>query len=350
MKPESTERHGDVAWTGTHITLEHVGAALAVCTKDGALVGATPSALSLLERAGIATGTLPCRLPLLWERLRSAAPGEAIDWRPPHSDVDGVRLGCTRHALGETHVVVVMREISDKHVALAQQLHRQRLEATGRLVAQIVHDLRAPLASIVFDAEVLAGRSAELDAFGLRPTVDAVRRAADRLRKAVDGLLDFAKLGPPAEMEADIVEAVERAVSLLRPAVRCSPHRIEVALGSEPLRVCAPPLVVEQILVNLTLNAMEAASRAVTVRITAVLLDETVRVTVEDDGPGMTAEARARAFEPFFTTKPQNSGLGLTSSRDAALDSGGDLRLEPSDVGARFVLVLPSSKERSRSR
>ncbi|WP_394829678.1 sensor histidine kinase [Pendulispora albinea] len=347
---ESTEHHGDTAWTGTHIALEHVGAALAVCTKDGELVGATPSARSLLQRVGIATDMLPCRLPLLWDRLRSAAPGEAIDWRPPHSEIDGLRLGCTRHALGDEHMVVVMREISDKHMALAQQLHRQRLEATGRLVAQIVHDLRAPLASIVFDAEVMAGRGAELDALGLRATVDTVRRAADRLRKAVDGLLDFAKLGPPAEMDADVAEAVERTISLLRPAVRGSPHRIEVALGAERLRVRAPPLVVEQILVNLTLNAMEAARRSLTVRISAVRRGEMVRVTVEDDGPGMTAEARARAFEPFFTTKPKNSGLGLTSSRDAALDSGGDLRLEPSDVGARFVLVLPSSKERSHWR
>ncbi|WP_394841960.1 HAMP domain-containing histidine kinase [Pendulispora brunnea] len=337
---ESTDWLEEPAWTGTHLALKHAGAALAVCTREGLLVGATPSAYSLLARVGIATSTIPCKLPLLWERLEASAQGEAIDWRPPNSDVDGIRLGCTRHALGGAYFLIVMREISDKHVTLVQQLHRQRLEATGRLVAQIVHDLRAPLASIVFDAEVLVDRGAELAPAALRATGLAVRRAADRLRKTVDGLLGFAKLGPQSESEADLAECIERTCSLLRPSLRNGGHRIDVALAPSARSVQVPPLVVEQILVNLVMNALEAARAPVTVKITTSRTADTIRIVVQDDGPGMSAESRARAFEPFFTTKQKNSGLGLTASRDAALDVGGDLRIEPSEQGARFVITL----------
>ncbi|WP_394831289.1 HAMP domain-containing histidine kinase [Pendulispora rubella] len=339
---ESTDWLEEPAWNGTHLALKHAGAALAVCSREGLLVGATPSAFSLLARVGISTRKIPCPLPLLWERLETSPPGEAIDWRPPNSDVDGIRLGCTRHALGGAYFLVVMREISDKHVTLAQQLHRQRLEATGRLVAQIVHDLRAPLASIVFDAEVLADRGRELDPTALHTTALALRRAADRLRKTVDGLLGFAKLGPPAESHADLGEAVERTCSLLRPSLRNGGHRIEVDLSPNARCVQASPLVVEQILVNLVMNAVEAAQAPITIRIATWRMTHKVRIVVQDNGPGMSAESRARAFEPFFTTKPRNSGLGLTASRDAALDAGGDLRIESSDQGACFAITLPS--------
>jgi len=103
----------------------------------------------------------------------------------------------------------------------------------------------------------------------------------------------------------------------------------------------ANPIVVEQILVNLVLNALESdpAPREVSIDITS--RDGLCCVVVEDDGPGIADSLRETVFEPFFTTKTQGTGIGLTSAREAARELGGDLSLEPSGSGARFCLWLP---------
>ncbi|MFO0571423.1 MAG: ATP-binding protein [Polyangiaceae bacterium] len=102
--------------------------------------------------------------------------------------------------------------------------------------------------------------------------------------------------------------------------------------------------MVEQMLVNLVMNAAEASSRPQRIDLVAVPDRERgsiVRVRVTDAGPGVPEELRDRVFEPFFTTKPKGTGIGLTTAREAARDLGGDLVLEDSDRGACFAVLLP---------
>ncbi len=338
------------SWTGTHVCLEDIGGSMAICTLSGTLVGATPSARAVLRRLEIPS-TIPAKLPdSLWTQLATTPMGEATQWRPPSATTDAC-LGCTRHALGASHILLFMREVSQKQLALVQRLHQQRLEATGRLVASIAHDLRAPLASIVFNSEVLTRGTAQLEPHVLREILGEIGTASKRLRRAIDGLLDFARLGPPVVSNVGVREVIDRAAGLLRSALRDGGHEVRITVHEDAAWARGNPLVVEQIIVNLIVNAIEGASGPTQVAITASSVVDTsherIEIAVHDDGPGVPVELHQRIFEPFFTTKPNGSGLGLTTAREAANDLGGDLRLEPTTHGAKFVVTLVAGEPAS---
>lgn len=333
----------EAAWDGTRLRLDRLGGAVAVCSTEGALLAATPAATSLLRRLGVSVDPLPSPLPApLWNELATTPLGEATQWRP--APTEDACLGCTRYALGEHWIVLLMREVSEKHVQISQRMHRQRLETTGRLVASIAHDLRAPLSSILFNAEALAATSTHLSAAELGAAYRDISVASQRLRRTIDGLLDFARLGPPVDVEVEIPEIVERVQGLVGVSLRDGRHKLSIHIEDHARRVRGNPLVLEQALVNLVVNAIEACpAGGATIHVRAERAANGTHIIVADDGQGIVPEARARVFEPFFTTKPNGTGLGLTTAREAMRAIGGDLLLESSAWGARFVIVVPAA-------
>src|SRR5690349_6015977 len=175
--------------------------------------------------------------PTLWRELGRTPLGEAIEWRPPGSGAFGI-LGFSMYRLGESHRMLQMREISLKHLELSRRLHQQRLEAIGRVVAMVTHDLRAPLTSIVFNVDLLSTHPERFVGPALTNLATELRSASDRLRWTVDGLLDFARLGPPLSLEVDLAEVLGRVSGLTRPMLRDGSHRLvtHVAKGAERVR------------------------------------------------------------------------------------------------------------------
>lgn len=319
----------------SYLRLRDIGVAMAVLDGHGALVSATPAASHLLHRFQLPTeprAVLPARLAY---ELATAPLGEAIIWRHPSTDVGAV-LGCTRYGLGSEHLLLLMREITEQQRALSRRLHRQRLEATGRLISHIAHDLRAPLSSIVYSVDVLAkgAQSEELD---------TIRFAADALRDTIAGLLDFVRLGPPVASTQSLGRTFERISGLLRPAFRRGRHELAVALHEEAVCVRGNTIALEQIFLNLLVNATESRPERVHVVVTSEQAPgRMVVVRVSDDGPGIPVERRDQVFDEFVTSKPNGTGLGLTVAREAATSLGGSLTLEASDHGCCFAVSLPA--------
>ena len=226
-------------------------------------------------------------------------------------------------------------------------MHQQRLEETGKLVAHIAHELRTPLASIVYNADVLGHRELG-SAKGL---VDDIQLAAETLRRTIAGLLDYVRLGPPVESTMSLRELWDRVSSLLRPMFRSGDHQLVMSLHEPDLRVIGNPITLEQVFVNLVVNAIEASTHPARIEITSspVPADrprtwrakDVVLVSVQDDGPGIPLERRDSIFEAFVTSKANGTGLGLTLAREAAASIGGHLALDPCASGCRFGVVLP---------
>jgi len=331
------------------IDLAHVGGAFAVCDREGRVVGGSPNGMELLTRMGVNLATLPAPIaPELWSRLGSYGVGEAIQWRATASanassdgDAD-LLLGCTRYRSGNDAWLLVMREISEKQNTLAQRFHKERLESLGRLVATTVHDLRAPLSSVIFGIDVLATRANDLPAERMTEIVSDVRTAAFHLRSTIDCLMDFVRLGPPQPGEVSIKQVCARLQSLARPQLRTGPHELVVNLPEDHL-VRGNPLAMEQILINLIVNSIEAATQPITISISASVEDFWLRVLVEDNGPGIRPEDRLHVFSPMFTTKTEGVGLGLTSARELARSLRGDVLLTRWTDGAAFAVLLPLS-------
>jgi signal transduction histidine kinase len=324
--------------TVSSVALQHCSAALLVCDSSGRVLGATPSAHQLLSSAGVDLTALP--LPLAaetWSALSAAAPGEETHWRPDTGPE--LVISCVRHHLGDGWLLI-LSEVSAKQSELASRLHDRRLASLGRVVATAVHDLRAPLSSIVFGVDVLARDASALSQERAREIISDVRAASFCLRETIDLLLNFLRLGPHTATAVSIDQVLSRMQSLLRPQLRMSPHELEVHV-SEDVRVAGNLPTLEQIFVNLVVNSLEAAARPTKVCVSTCVEGERLCVLVEDNGPGIPAEQRKRVFDPMFSTKEQGIGLGLTSARESARSVGGDLELVRWTNGASFAVYLP---------
>lgn len=324
------------------VDFAQIEAPLILCSAKGDVLVATPSALELLRRLEVVVEHA-FRLPNgLWIALDRVPAGKSIEWRPPGSHLV---LGCTRYRASDGYLLT-MKEVSDVHAAQSRRLHRQRLESTGRLVASIAHELRNPVASIVYSADLLATYGPDIPRETLAETMSEMVAASSRVQATVAGLLDYARLGPTISVPVALDDVLTRAQGFLRSLYREGSHRMRVALDPDASVVRGNTLSVEQIFVNLLLNAAEAASKPVTVRISSELVDVArgepmVRISVQDDGIGIAPALRHTVFEPFFTTREEGTGLGLNNAREAAESLGGSLVLEPSEVGACFVVMLP---------
>jgi len=336
------------------LRLDDIGAPIAVLDDQSCVLAATPSATALLARFQLAT-TLPAALPAVLARELATAPyGVPVVWRS-RAELDAV-LGCTRYELGADRCLLLMREITEQQRALSQRLHQQRLQETGRLAALMAHDLRSPLSSIVYNVDLLQHR-VELASPNVRELLRETQLAADQMRRTIAGMLDFVRLGPPVTGAQTLREIFERVSSLLRPVFRAGSHELTIALHDADVRVRGNPLTVEQIFVNLLVNATEAADRPVRIAIGSEhvaaaapgerpwrAVDDMVRIRIADDGPGIPAELAATVFEPFVTTKPHGTGLGLTIAREAAQSLGGQLALEATTPGCTVAVVLPVAR------
>jgi signal transduction histidine kinase len=228
--------------------------------------------------------------------------------------------------------------------AIHYAIERKMLdEAKSQFIARAAHELRTPLAVLAGLGETIATNFDKLAEDELDVILRSLNRQAKRAGTLIGQLLDLsqAELGRISlHMERlDMASLVSAGLEAAPP-----PDGVEVSVAVEPgLEVEGDALRLEQILTNLITNAYKHGARSVS--IAAERAAEGVRVAVSDDGPGIMEDMREELFEPFVRgprTDTEGAGLGLAISRRLAEAMHGDLRLEESEVGACFVLVLPS--------
>ncbi len=284
-------------------------------------------------------------------------------------DQPSLRPGPTKHyevrssPLYDEHGEVIgglalTRDITDRR-QLEEELRRsQKMEASGRLAGGIAHDFNNLLTAIRGFTELFGERSDDEDA---RRYAGEITKAADQAAVLVHQLLSFGRrqmLQPQVlSLNALVIDMGEMLKRLLGENVR-----LEIETGADPSTVKADPGDLEQILLNLVVNARDALpdGGAVTIRTARrTVVDgvgpddglapgEYVMLEVVDDGTGMDSEVASQAFEPFFTTKDvgKGSGLGLSTVYGIARRSGGTVELETArGRGTTITAYLPSVAE-----
>jgi PAS domain S-box-containing protein len=240
---------------------------------------------------------------------------------------------------------------------LEELLQAQKMEAIGLLVAGVKHELNNPLASILAFSQLI--RTDQSLTPELRDQADLLIQEARRTHRIVNGLLDFARQGPSERRPMSLRAIVDEVLSLQSYTFR--PGRID-AIVEIPEDIPTIPLdraQIEQVLVNLTLNAAQAIQtgsghgtiRIVAERATTDTGGDVVRLSIIDDGPGVPPELRSHLFVPFLVAKApgEGPGLGLSVSFGIIAGHGGTLRHEagPGGVGATFIIELPVSPDGS---
>ncbi len=245
------------------------------------------------------------------------------------------------------------REIERQREALRQS---EKLTAMGSLLAGVAHELNNPLAIVLGRAALLEEKTS--DDPQLLADARRIREAAERCGRIVRTFLNMARSKPAQRESVAMNDLVRAATDILAYNYRSHGIALELVLADALPTVMADGDQIGQVVLNLLVNAQQAlaAPAAMTaVRRVSVSTglearrperEPRVWLRVTDNGPGVSAEVRARIFEPFFTTKPEGlgTGLGLAVSRSIARDHGGDLVIEASTgQGASFRLSLPIS-------
>lgn len=242
----------------------------------------------------------------------------------------------------------LFRDISGERESENNLFQTEKMAALGRLVSGIAHELNNPLTTIMGYAQLLLGH-------GLSPAqlgeARNVYQEAERARRIVKNLLYFARESQPERTRVDLNDVVERALALRSYELRLENIAVICELATDLPPTMADPFQLQQVFLNLLLNAEQAILEArgkgqVQIRTNSVSTVDGKRLRLEmaDDGPGISPEIASRIFDPFFTTKPAGigTGLGLSIVYGIIQQHGGDVTFgsEPGN-GAKFVIDLP---------
>jgi signal transduction histidine kinase len=243
-------------------------------------------------------------------------------------------------------VFLVGRDVTDERIA-QERLHQQeRLAAVGTLAAGLAHEIRNPLNGAQLHLSFLsrsltASRASE-------DVLDAVHVVGDeiqRLARLVTDFLDFARPRPLQRVRTSARALASRAVQLVTASADAAGVEVTMDLPSRDLVFLADPERLEQVVLNLLQNAVEAISSPrrpagghVVVR--ARREPRHVWIEVEDDGPGLPSEDPP-VFDAFYSTKPNGTGLGLAIVHRIVTDHGGTIDVESRPGQTRFRVRLP---------
>jgi two-component system, cell cycle sensor histidine kinase and response regulator CckA len=250
-----------------------------------------------------------------------------------------VSVSGTRRVLAGTTMDITEQRL------LEEQLHRaSRLESIGRLAGGVAHDFNNLLAAMLGSLDLIDGQVSP----NVSEDLATIRHSALRARDLTRQLLAFARKQPVVWRTVDLAVLVRGVELLLKRLVGPRIH-ITLVTSGKPL-VSADAALLEQVLVNLVVNARDAMPDGgrLEIRVEPGPADPitaphgTALLTVTDSGIGMDEATRGRLFEPFFTTKAQGTGLGLASSYGIIQQHRGDIRVESEqDRGTRFTVTLP---------
>lgn len=339
---------------------------IAVVTREGDLLYLNPAGRRVLGLASAVGGRIAELLldgGLTWERdflPRALESGES------HSEL------CFRNALTDGKIPVqlsafvsrtdrgepveLVLEGRDLTAQKEAESHRRlleselsqavKMEAVGRLAGGIAHDFNNLITAMAGFSEIVLDH---LEAgHPLREGAERTLTICERSAGIVRQLLAVSRRQPFEPLALDLNRLVQETLKLLRSLIG-EDILVTTVLSTEPLVVHADPAQIEQVLLNLLVNARDAMPRGgrLTVSADGVEAGEDggpprVRIRVTDTGHGMDDETRARVFEPFFTTRKKGSGLGLATVYGIVIQSGGSIRVESRPrEGATFTVELP---------
>jgi two-component system sensor kinase FixL len=303
----------------------------------------------------------PNQLPLM-SRIVSSQSADRSTWeldgRRANGQVFPIALSVGRCDLGGTEqYTLVIRDITfrRKIEARARQhqaelAHVSRVSLAGEMAGALAHELSQPLTAIAAYARgclrLLAGRASEPATIyeGISEVVQQAERAGDVLGR----LREFVRGGAWRRAFVEVGPLIDAAVSLAR--IEAIQNEVEIEARIDPglPPVLADHIQIEQVLLNLLRNAIDAIAAADSPERLIVVeahckSGHRVQISVADSGPGVIPEVANRLFEPFMTTKPEGMGMGLSISRSIVESHGGRLQmLQRVDSGATFVFDLPT--------
>jgi signal transduction histidine kinase len=245
--------------------------------------------------------------------------------------------------------ITVQTQLQAEREALRGRLQQsEKLASLGQFVAGIAHEMNNPLQGVLGHLELLIERSDA--AKPVRPTLRRIYQEGDRAAKIVRNLLVFTGSQRMTSQKLRVERVLARALASRAASLRRSHVDVRRHVAPNLPRIAGDALLLQQALLNILINAEHAIAATGTAGRIDAWIDagrggETVKLAIEDTGPGIPAENLPRIFDPFFTTKEvgQGTGLGLAITYGIVQEHGGSILAENAPAGgARFTVELPA--------
>jgi two-component system NtrC family sensor kinase len=300
--------------------------------------GVTPTETAGLRCAEHAYGALPCP-------ARCAMPlGGPAEREVVFGDRSWLLRSFPFEGADDVGAVLVFKDVTDEREVGRRLFHAEKMSAVGQLAGGVAHEINNPLGGILAFAQMMAREKNRSDED--KESLRLIQDAAVRAKRIVESLLRFSRR-PKAEErgQVDLTVVCDDALFLLVPQLK--DHTYEVVREYEPAVAIGNANQLQQIVVNLVVNAIQAMPGGGRIVVaTGTAGPGRVRFGVTDDGQGISEEVSKRIFEPFFTTKPegQGTGLGLSICYQIAEEHGGSIRADNAPgMGACFSVELPAA-------
>jgi len=229
-------------------------------------------------------------------------------------------------------------------------LHTEKLSALGRMAAGIAHEINNPLAGVLLYSSSLAKKVP--DEGPLKEGLDVIIRETQRCKIIIQDLLEFARDREPQKKLTDVRRIIDRAVNMLENEFKLRQIHLDRDYAPKMKSAMLDENQLQQVLINLLLNAAHAIDQKGTVSIRTRMdaAGKQMIIEIQDTGCGVQPDHLNRLFEPFFSTKKSGSGLGLAVSYGIVQNHHGQLTVESSPgKGACFTLTLPISDDSRKS-
>jgi two-component system NtrC family sensor kinase len=234
-----------------------------------------------------------------------------------------------------------LEDINTRLQNMQMQLVRsEKLAAIGQLTAGIVHDVKNPLAAIQ-GMTVLLRKDQRLPSEA-RQDIGMIHNSAVNATKIVTDLLKFARQAPPELKSQDLRATLYSALSLNRYIIRKAHVKVITEVSNQPVIVKYDAMQIEQVLINLIQNAVQAMPQGGYLKVALAKQNGTAKIGLFDTGVGIPAENLKRIFDPFFTTKESGTGLGLSTSYGIIASHHGEIHVQSQlRRGTCFMITMP---------
>jgi len=323
--------------------------------RDGILRYANPAAQGILAEWGCAMGQ---PVPADWAGRARASLTTAPRAEERLSARGRLFLVTFAPQPERGHANLYCRDVTEATLLEVQLRQSQKLESIGTLAGGIAHEINNPINGIMNYAELIRDRLENADAATVEYAAEIIHET-ERVAAIVRNLLAFARQGSQTAKPEQLALLVDDTLSLVRTVMRRDNVTVDVDIEADLPDVVCIGQQIQQVVMNLLTNARDAlkgcprepgVDRRVQLRIRRLADDaQWVRLTVADEGCGISPEIRERIFDPFFSTKPRHAGtgLGLSISHGIVHQHGGRISVDSEpNAGARFHVDLPIARGR----
>lgn len=300
----------------------------------------------------------------LMYRMRTAAGGEKWVWERGHGVfsadggllfIEGFIADITEQKRAEKELALYHEDLEARVAERTQELEEsrarlrrsERLASIGTLAAGIAHEINNPVGTMLLAAEnVLELRKRPGSEGVVDDCLKGIVSEARRCGAVIQSVLQFARQERTAKCPTPVEAIIRKSVEMVASYAQEQEAIIDIDLAAGLPEIKANRLQLEQVFVNLLGNAMESGRKGMRLMVRAEVVDEKLRVTVRDNGPGIPEENLPRIFDPFFTTRRERggTGLGLSIAHGIIAEHGGQISVESElGVGTTFTVDLPLS-------